>query len=143
MFIVLGYVVAIILVLYCLQLFDLGQPGYSSNSVAGCPPVEDLCARGDPPTRCWDRGVCSGTFSQAHCECLPGFSGHSCTRPTTPTTFLTQSYVKFALSFEPDVYQTDVQLRFRTREEAGELFRVSDQHARVYTVLEVRQYLTP
>lgn len=71
------------------------------------------------------------------CQCLPGFTGPSCNTPTIPTTFKPQSYVKYALSFEPDRFSTQMQLRFRTREEHGELFRVSDQHNREYAILEV------
>ena len=56
---------------------------------------------------------------------------------TMPSTFNQQSYVKYALSFEPDRFTTEIQLRFRTREERGELFRVSDQHNREYGILEI------
>ena len=45
--------------------------------------------------------------------------------------------MKYALSFEPDRFTTEIQLRFRTREEQGELFRVSDQHNREYGILEI------
>ena len=55
-----------------------------------------------------------------------------------PSTFNQQSYVKYALSFEPDRFTTEIQLRFRTREEQGELFRVSDQHNREYGILEIQ-----
>ncbi|XP_054282160.1 neural-cadherin-like [Macrosteles quadrilineatus] len=121
------------------QMYDLAQPGYSKNSVGGCPQVEDSCVRQDPTLRCWDRGQCTGSLSggDAKCECLPGYSGRVCTHSTTPTTFLPQSYVKFALSFDPDHFHTEIQLRFRSRESSGELFRVSDQHARVYAILEL------
>ena len=46
--------------------------------------------------------------------------------------------MKYALSFEPDRFTTEIQLRFRTREEHGELFRVSDQHNREYGILEIQ-----
>jgi hypothetical protein len=52
-----------------------------------------------------------------------------------------QSYVKYALSFEPVSFITTIQLRFRTREEHGKLFRVSDKHAREYGILEVCQII--
>jgi len=65
--------------------------------------------------------------------------GPGCNVPTVPATFRAQSYVKFALSFEPDRFSTQLQLRFRTREQAGELFRVSDQHQREYAILELRR----
>ncbi|KAG8330089.1 beta-catenin binding [Homalodisca vitripennis] len=120
-------------------LYDLANPGYFKNSVGGCPQVEDLCAKQEPPLKCWDRGHCIGSFSEVKCECKPGYSGHVCTHITTPTTFFPQSYVKFALSFDPDNFHTDIHLRFRTREDSGELFRVSDQHARVYAILEIKE----
>lgn len=87
--------------------------------------------------RCRDHGICVGNLNEPKCECQPGWSGNSCSVPTTPVTFNAQSYVKYALSFEPDKYSTHLQLRFRTREKQGELFRISDQHNREYAILEV------
>lgn len=81
--------------------------------------------------------MCVGTFTEPRCECLAGWMGPGCTIPTVPTTFKSQSYVKYALSFEPDRFTTLIQLRFRTREAHGELFRISDQHNREYGILEV------
>lgn len=63
--------------------------------------------------------------------------GPGCSVATIPATFKSQSYVKYALSFEPDRFSTQIQLRFRTREKHGELFRISDQHNREYGILEV------
>lgn len=74
---------------------------------------------------------------KARYECLPGFTGPTCSLPTVPATFKSQSYIKYALSFEPDPFFTQIQLRFRTREMYGELFRISDQYNRAYTILEV------
>lgn len=88
--------------------------------------------------RCKDHGICVGNLLEPKCECSPGWSGNSCSVPTTPVTFNPQSYVKYALSFEPDKYSTHLQLRFRTREKQGELFRISDQHNREYAILEVK-----
>ncbi|XP_047118591.1 neural-cadherin-like [Schistocerca piceifrons] len=120
------------------KLYDLAHPGLFRNSVAGCPQTEALCEAQDATARCWEHGSCVGSFSQARCKCEPGWTGPSCTVPTIPATFRTQSYVKYALSFEPDRFTTQVQLRFRTREERGELFRVSDQHNREYGILEIK-----
>ena len=72
------------------------------------------------------------------CECNPGWTGQDCSHETMPSTFEPQSYVKYALSFEPNRFITEIQLRFRTREEHGELFRVSDQHNREYGILEIQ-----
>ncbi|KAF5298417.1 hypothetical protein FQR65_LT01195 [Abscondita terminalis] len=120
------------------KLYDLAHPGLSRNSVAGCPQTEEVCGRSEATARCWEHGTCMGSFTEAKCHCRPGWTGPSCTIATIPTTFKPQSYVKYALSFEPDRFSTQIQLRFRTREEYGELFRVSDQHNREYGILEIK-----
>lgn len=119
------------------KLYDLAHPGLSRNSVAGCPQTDEICNNQESTFRCWEHGTCVGSFTEARCQCNPGWTGPGCMTPTIPTTFKPQSYVKYALSFEPDKYSTQVQLRFRTREVHGELFRVSDQHNREYAILEV------
>lgn len=97
-----------------------------------------MCGRSDATSRCWEHGTCIGSFNEAKCQCRPGWTGPACTISTIPTSFKPQSYVKYALSFEPDRFSTQMQLRFRTREEHGELFRVSDQHNREYGILEIK-----
>lgn len=120
------------------KLYDLAHPGLSRNSAAGCPQTDDVCTSTESTSRCWEHGNCVGSFSEARCQCRPGWTGPSCNVPTIPTTFKQQSYVKYALSFEPDRFSTTIQLRFRTREQHGELFRVSDQHNREYGILEIK-----
>uniref|UniRef100_A0A6P7F1C7 Neural-cadherin-like isoform X3 n=1 Tax=Diabrotica virgifera virgifera TaxID=50390 RepID=A0A6P7F1C7_DIAVI len=120
------------------KLYDLAHPGLSRHSVPGCPQTEEVCGRSENTARCWEHGTCVGSFNEAKCHCHPGFTGPSCTSKTTPTSFKPQSYVKYALSFEPDRFSTQMQLRFRTREEHGELFRISDQHNREYAILEIK-----
>ncbi|XP_037905049.1 neural-cadherin isoform X5 [Hermetia illucens] len=121
------------------KLYDLAHPGLSRNSVAGCPQTEEVCSQSEQTARCWEHGSCVGSFSEARCQCRPGWTGPACNIATIPTTFKQQSYVKYALSFEPDRYNTQIQLRFRTREQHGELFRVSDQHNREYGILEIKE----
>ncbi|XP_017771131.1 PREDICTED: neural-cadherin [Nicrophorus vespilloides] len=120
------------------KLYDLAHPGLSRNSVSGCPQTEEVCGKSDATSRCWEHGTCVGSFNEAKCQCRPGWTGPACTIQTIPTSFKPQSYVKYALSFEPDRFSTQIQLRFRTREEHGELFRVSDQHNREYGILEIK-----
>ncbi|XP_014204908.2 neural-cadherin-like [Copidosoma floridanum] len=120
------------------KLYDMAHPGLSRNSVAGCTQADELCKNQESTFRCWEHGTCVGSFSEAKCQCNPGWTGPNCMIPTIPTTFKPQSYVKYALSFEPDKYSTQIQLRFRTREVHGELFRVSDQHNREYAILEIK-----
>ncbi|EEB18272.1 predicted protein [Pediculus humanus corporis] len=120
------------------KLYDLAHPGLSKNSVSGCPQTEEICASTESLARCWEHGTCTGSLAEARCQCHPGWTGPACYTPTVPTTFAKQSYVKYALSFEPDRFSTQIQLRFRTRDEHGELFRVSDQHNREYAILEIK-----
>lgn len=108
------------------------------GSMPGCPRVDELCSIDATTRHCQ---YCVASFSSAQCHCLPGYHGPTCTLPTIPTTFTAQSYIKFTLSFEPDQFSTQLQLRFRTRENSGELFRISDQHNREYAVLEVRKLM--
>lgn len=125
------------------KLYDLANPGHSRHKpLPGCQPIEDQCLGNDLTARCSEHGFCVGSFNEPKCECKPGWMGPSCSAPTVSTTFKSQSYVKYALSFEPDRFVTLVQLRFRTREVQGELFRISDQHNREYGILEVNEFIS-
>ncbi|KAK8399370.1 hypothetical protein O3P69_003469 [Scylla paramamosain] len=73
---------------------------------------------------------CQGSPGSLRCECQPGWGGPGCASPTTPTTFLPNSYVKLALSFSPLAYTTSITLRFRTLRRRGELVVLSSQHGR-------------
>jgi hypothetical protein len=97
----------------------------------------DACLGNGLIAGCSENGHCVGSFNDPRCDCNPGWQGVGCTIRTVPTTFKSQSYIKYALSFEPDRFITLIQLRFRTREVHGELFRISDQHNREYGILEV------
>lgn len=119
-------------------IYDLAHPGLTRNSFAGCPQVEDTCNMSEQTQKCMEHGSCSGNLNEARCECAPGWTGQLCNFPTTPTSFRQQSYIKYALSFEPDKYTSEIQMRFRTREKYGELFRVSDQHNKEYGILDIR-----
>ena len=119
------------------KLYDLAEPGLSRNSIPGCRPTEEVCNNQYENSRCGEHGRCVGSLRAPTCDCNPGWTGPFCTLETMPSTFNQQSYVKYALSFEPDRFTTEIQLRFRTREEQGELFRVSDQHNREYGILEI------
>nr|BAD91055.1 Af2-cadherin [Artemia franciscana] len=137
------------------KMYDLAEPGITSGSAGGCHYLDDNCSGAKdigggtytvggngksvaPWYGCGEHGVCVGPAAEPRCECKPGWTGLYCNVETVPAMFNPQSYVKYALSFEPDRFTTSIQLRFRTREEYGELFRVSDQHTREYGILEIR-----
>ncbi|KAG0728141.1 Neural-cadherin [Chionoecetes opilio] len=80
--------------------------------------------------RAHEEAKCQGSPGSLRCECLPGWGGQGCASPTTPTTFLHNSYVKLALSFSPLAYTTSITLRFRTLRRRGELVVLSSQHGR-------------
>lgn len=120
------------------KIYDLSHPGLMKNSLPGCLYTDEICNLHEQIHKCLEHGNCIASFNEAKCECHPGWSGPMCNIPTIPTTFRPQSYVKYALSFEPDRFHTEIQLRFRTREITGELFRISDQHSREYGILEIR-----
>ncbi|XP_069195841.1 putative neural-cadherin 2 [Procambarus clarkii] len=80
---------------------------------------------------------CQGSPGSLRCECLPGWAGPGCATPTTPTTFLHNSYVKLTLSFTPLGYTTTISLRFRTRRRGGELVVMTSQHGRDMWAVEM------
>ncbi|XP_054283546.1 neural-cadherin-like [Macrosteles quadrilineatus] len=111
------------------KLYDLAGSGLTQGSEAGCP---GLCS-----PECEVHGDCGGSAREPRCSCSPGYQGPHCTTPTQPVTLEPHSYIKYSLNYEPDLHVTEVQLRFRTREESGELFRLGDQRADQYAVLEI------
>ncbi|XP_076032082.1 neural cadherin isoform X3 [Oratosquilla oratoria] len=120
------------------KLYDLANPGLSRGTQATCPQLEKNCRGNSVAPRCGPNGICAGSLSQPICKCKPGWTGPSCTEPTNSSYFETQSYVKYALSFKPNAFSTEIQLRFRTWQQYGELFRISDQHNREYGILEIK-----
>ena len=118
-------------------MYDLGSPGSYSNSAAGCQAAEESCKSNSITRRCKE-GTCIATYNSARCHCKSGWFGSRCDKRTQSKLFQQSSYIKYALSFDPDPYKTDIQLNFRTRNKHGELFRVASKHGREYCILEIR-----
>ncbi|XP_063876230.1 putative neural-cadherin 2 [Scylla paramamosain] len=108
------------------ELVDLGSGVLSRASSPGCLATD--CHANH--LHCGLHGRCQGSPGSLRCECQPGWGGPGCASPTTPTTFLPNSYVKLALSFSPLAYTTSITLRFRTLRRRGELVVLSSQHGR-------------
>ena len=117
--------------MYNSKIYDLAEPAMFQGSQPGCAPLDELCVG------CGEHGTCVGPLAEPHCQCRPGWTGPICDQKTVPSTFDPHSYVQYGLSFEPDHFATSIQLRFRTGKKDGELFRVMDQSAREYGILEV------
>ncbi|XP_050723109.1 putative neural-cadherin 2 isoform X3 [Eriocheir sinensis] len=108
------------------ELVDLGTGVLSRASSPGCPAADCFKQR----LHCGVHGRCQGSPESLWCECQPGWGGPGCASPTTPATFLPNSYVKLALSFSPLAYTTSISLRFRTLRRRGELVVLSSKHGR-------------
>ncbi|MPC29128.1 Neural-cadherin [Portunus trituberculatus] len=108
------------------ELVDLGNKILSRGSSSGCAAADCLTNQ----LHCGPHGRCQGSPGSLRCECQPGWGGPGCASPTTPATFLPNSYVKLALSFSPLAYTTSITLRFRTLRRRGELVVLSSQHGR-------------
>ncbi|XP_069195696.1 putative neural-cadherin 2 [Procambarus clarkii] len=115
------------------QLVDLGGGVLGQGSYPGCPAADCLSSG----LYCGLHGRCQGSPGSLRCECLPGWAGPGCATPTTPTTFLHNSYVKLTLFFTPLGYTTTISLRFRTRRRGGELVVVTSQHGRDMWAVEM------
>ena len=120
------------------ELYDLTRPGMSRGTHMGCPQLEEACRDNTLLSNCGPNGMCAGSINHPICKCKPGWTGPSCEEQTNSSYFETQSYVKYALSFKPNAFKTEIQLSFRTWQEYGELFRISDQHNREYGILEIK-----
>ncbi|XP_030763859.1 neural-cadherin-like [Sitophilus oryzae] len=120
------------------RLIDLGNPAMFRNVSKDCHYMEEMCQKLKENVGCEEHGSCNGNIHQAECQCKPGWTGLNCSISTISTSFSEQSYIKYALSFDPDRFHTEIQLKFRTREKFGELFRISDQNNREYVVLDIR-----
>ncbi|KAK7077300.1 hypothetical protein SK128_001121 [Halocaridina rubra] len=117
------------------QLVDLGEPAYSSGSERGCTPQETSCSR-----NCGVRGTCTGQQSQSTCICEPGWTGSHCRTQTVPAYFGPRSYTKIALSFTPDPYSIDTQMRIRARRPiSGVLMQLAAQHRSVALTIRLRE----
>ena len=119
------------------MMYDLGSPGSSHNSKPGCHPAEEHCNANEITKKC-SHGKCIGSYNKATCICDPFWYGARCDKETQAKKFQMNSYIKYALSFDPDQYKTDIQLSFRTRQKHGELFRVTSKHNREYCILEIK-----
>ena len=113
-------------------LIDLGNPAISYNSYTGCSQIEALCNDG---SGCGPHGDCD--LNTSTCSCISGWTGQDCSVQTIPATFTKNSFIKYQSSSEVDYFNTEIQMRFRTRYD-GELIRVAyGDTEKGFEVLEV------
>ncbi|GFY53891.1 neural-cadherin [Trichonephila inaurata madagascariensis] len=119
------------------EMYDLAGVGESQDSSIGCPPAEENCYPNQLDKFCL-HGTCEGNFTSAKCVCFPGYEGQRCDKKTQEKMFEQNSYIRYALTFNPGEYSNEIQLSFRTRQKQGELFRATSKHGREYLILEIR-----
>lgn len=119
------------------RTYDLGSPGGSVDSVSGCSVSEEKCQANSLTSVC-EHGQCIGSYKSAFCSCDPGWTGSHCDLETQVKMFQQSSFMRYALSFDPHPYITDIQLRFRTRQKNGELIRITGKNTREFCVLEIK-----
>lgn len=119
------------------KTYDLGEPGGFIDSESGCSISEEKCQANSLASVC-EHGQCIGSYKSAFCSCDPGWSGSRCDIETQVKMFQQSSFMRYALSFDPNPFKTDIQLRFRTRQKNGELVRITGKNTREYCVLEVK-----
>ena len=125
------------------QLYDFSQPLLQNNTDIKCKLLEDICrgkvtdATFNSSSGCSSHGNCDGSLYHPVCVCQPGWTGSMCSDRTIPTFFGNDSYIKYALSFKPNPYNMNLQLRFRTWEKMGVIFYISDHSNQKYGVLEI------
>lgn len=119
------------------RTYDLGSPGGYVDSLNGCTVSEERCQANSLTSMC-EHGQCIGSYKAAFCSCDPGWMGSRCDQETQVKMFQQSSFIRYALSFEPNPYITDIQLRFKTRVRNGELIRVTGKNTREYCVLEIK-----
>ncbi|KAG9510290.1 Neural-cadherin [Fragariocoptes setiger] len=119
------------------RLYDLGTAAGAMGSLPGCSILEERCQANSLAKSC-QHGQCIGNYRSASCVCDPGFMGPRCNIPTPVKMFQQSSFMRYALSFDPNPFKTDIQMRFRTRKSAGELVRLTGSKNREYAVLELK-----
>lgn len=119
------------------RTYDLGSPGGFVDSISGCTVSEERCQANSLTNFC-EHGQCIGSYTNAFCMCDAGWTGPHCDIETQVKMFQQSSFIRYALSFDPNPYITDIQLRFRTRQKNGELVRITGKITREYCVLEIK-----
>lgn len=120
------------------RTYDLGSPGTAIESETGCRVSEERCQENSLTNAC-EHGQCVGGSKSAKCLCDPGWTGARCDQESQVKMFSQSSFLRYALSFDPDVYYTEIQLRFRTRQKNGELIRITGKDTREYCILEIKE----
>lgn len=120
------------------RTYDLGTPSFSpTGPQSGCSISEEKCQANSLASVC-EHGQCIGSYKSAHCQCDPGWMGSHCDQETPVKMFQQSSFIRYALSYDPNPYITDIQLRFRTRQKNAELIRIPGKITREYCILDIK-----
>ncbi|XP_041454487.1 neural-cadherin isoform X3 [Lytechinus variegatus] len=122
-------------------LYDLGTPGTSSKSEAGCPRTDGQCTDDNGMPVC-NNGTCEADIDSFICICFPGFNGLTCDVELTPYDFAIESYITYELldsSLYDDARSSNYQIMVRTRQENGLIWSISSANTYEYIRMEMVQ----
>ncbi|XP_072290497.1 neural-cadherin-like isoform X2 [Eucyclogobius newberryi] len=122
------------------QLYDLGSPAESSNTIPACSLDDDHCDDKEPFPSCGNRGRCSGELSSFSCLCEAGLSRLKCEK-SPEFSFDGRSHIQFQFLWSLPARQTRVQVGVRTRAPSGVILSLLSQEQNEYLRLEVIQGL--
>ncbi|KAK7891667.1 hypothetical protein WMY93_023630 [Mugilogobius chulae] len=122
------------------QLYDLGSPAESTNTLPVCSLDDDHCDDKEPLSSCGIRGRCNGEQNSFSCLCEAGLSGPQCEK-APEFSFDGRSHIQFQFLWSLPARQTRVQMGVRTRAASGVILSLLSQEQNEYLRLEVIQGL--
>ncbi|OQV23975.1 Protocadherin-like wing polarity protein stan [Hypsibius exemplaris] len=119
------------------RMLDMNGYIEEHSTSAGCQPKEDHCLDGS----CLNGGTCSGGWGKRQCKCLPGYSGHDCSKESKDEFHLDGDGYMLIQPSSLSTDSLDLQLDFRTTKPSGILFSTTVNDVTVLAIELAGQYL--
>eukprot|EP00062_Callorhinchus_milii_P003975 gi/632942725/ref/XP_007886565.1/ PREDICTED: neural-cadherin-like [Callorhinchus milii] len=118
------------------KVYDLGNPGESSNSSPGCAVTDGVCHSAGTFS-CGVHGKCLGEWGSFSCDCKPGYTGYKCDKALPEWSFEKDSMIQHQQRGALSTRKTHTQLMLRTRTPNSSLFSLASKDRSEYIVLEI------